>query len=413
MTDTLKTEKDKVPVSLPAAGNKSRIAELDMMKGLAIIAVVFKHISELTGIAFLESPFADTMNRCCETFMILFFLCSGYVYSAKGTVWQEIRKKAKQFMIPYLRYGLLATVLYFIWYILIEKRSLLWFADGTLTNFLGFSNWNIRLAQAIPHPMGYAFTPFWFISEMLVAFCLFIPVKKLTDKKHVSVKIAAAALLMSVSMLCNHFDIQHTLENTYDSDVSFFFILINIFGFSAVMLIGSMLRGIDFLDPDRQPKKVIYITAAASALIFALEFAFYGESSYALQYGKWGPYGALSIPVTALGGFAVSYLLIFLLHYLKRLPFLEKALCFVGKNSMYILLLHYCIADMICHIGGFWFDVYNEPVPAENISCAHFFITFFGTAAVLGLLMAWRARRAAKERAAHNSGDKETARNDQ
>ena len=110
--------------------------------------------------------------------MVLFFLCSGYVYSPKGTIWQDIGRKAKQFLWTIAKFALLVTAIYFVRYILIDHRSLLWFADNTVTNVLALTSWNLRLGAAPSNLMRYGFVPFWFVEEMFTAFCLFIPVQR-------------------------------------------------------------------------------------------------------------------------------------------------------------------------------------------------------------------------------------------
>lgn len=362
---------------------KKRIDEFDMVKGLAILFVCFRHINEITGASALYSPALSRLFSFFESFMILFFIISGYVYTAKGTVWQDICKKAKQLILPLLKFGLLFTAVYFLRYVIIDKKPLLWFADNTLTNFLGLTNWNIRLGQALPNQMLYAFAPYWFLVELFMAFCIFIPVMRLTEKKHVSVKIIAAALLMGASMLLNYFDVQHTVKNTYNSEISFFIILINMFGFASVLMLGNILKEINIFNLDAHSPVFNIGCAVACFIADSIFVVLYANHGYCLQYGGWGPYGCFSIPVTILDGFMLTYFLIFITHYAKKLAVVKKALSFLGQNSLYVLLLHFGVAECICWIGGFWNDVYHEAYPVEKFSMVNWGITVLGTAIVL------------------------------
>lgn len=362
---------------------KKRIEELDMVKGIAIVLVFFRHINEMTGISNLGNFYTRIFSTFFELFMLLFFFCSGYVFSTKGTVLQNIRKKAKQLLLPILKYGLFFTALYFLRYIVVEKRTLLWFADNTLTNFAGLLNWNIRLGEVVPNQMKYAFVAYWFLFQLFAAFCLVIPIRKLTEGKHISVRIVSAVILMGVAMLLNQFDIQNTLATTFNSGVPYIFVLINIFGFASVLMIGNLMKEIGFFDLDAQPKVSTFVTALVCLAVSVVLFATFKDTGYALQYGKWGEYGCLSIPVTAVGGLALTYFLIFCMHYVKKLAVVKKALCFLGENSLYILLLHVGVAEVICWIGGFWYDIYSEPFPMEKLSFVNYAITILGTAIVI------------------------------
>lgn len=370
---------------------KKRLDELDIIKGIAIVFVYLRHLNELTGAAALYTAAEERLYLFFEAFMILFFLCSGYVYRSKGTVVSEIRNRARQLLLPFLEFGLAATVLYFLRYVIIEHKPLIWFADNTLTNFMGLTNWNVRLGEAHPNQMEYAFVAFWFLLEMFPAFCIFIPVKKLTDQKGLSARVAAAAGLMGIAMVLYYFDPQHTVADCYDSSVPFFLVLINIFGFASVLMIGSILKELNVFDLEEVPRKV-KLSLAGFCFVFDSILVLLYHHRYALQYGSWGPYGAFSIPLTILDGMMLTYFLVFLAHYMKKNPILKSIFCFLGKNSLYILLLHVGIAECICWIGGFWHDVYSQPFPVEDFHAVNWWITVLGTAAVLAVFFTIKER---------------------
>lgn len=368
---------------------KKRIEELDMVKGFAIILVVLRHLNEMTGISNLNNRYAYTFNVFFEVVMILFFLCSGYVFSNKGTVLQDIGKKARQLLIPILEFGLFDTAIYFIRYIIIEKKPLMWFLDNTLTNFVGLSNWNIRLGAAGSNTMTYAFVAYWFVFQLFTTFCLFIPIMKWLDKKSIPIKLSVAAVLMGIAMTLNSFDVQHTLADTFSSKVPFPFVLINIFGFSSILLIGRILKEVNLFDFNSVPKNVSVILAVACEIIYYL-LPYDEHCSYALQYGKWGPFGTYGFIIITIGGISLTYTLAFAMYYLKRFSPIKKALCFLGQNSMYILMLHIGLAEIVCWLGGFWYDVYHEPFDLANISIPHYIITILGTSAGLAIFFIGR-----------------------
>lgn len=364
-----------------------RIEEIDIVKGIAIIFVFFRHVTEITGVQALNHPHINLLFTCFESFMILYILFSGYVSTSKGSILQGIGQRAKRLLIPLLLYGLFFTVLYFIRYVIIEGKPFIWFLDNTITNFLGLSNWNVRLNEPTPNLMLYAFAPYWFLIELFTAFCLFIPVKKFVDNKGgIANKIIAAMALMSIAMILNFCDVQGTLANTFNSYVPFYFILINIFGFSAVLMIGNILKYFNVFDLDKLSNNQKVILALICFTIDTFFVLYYNNNGYALQYGNWGPFGCLNILFTTIDGFLLTYLLLIVAHYLKKLNAVKKSLYFLGANSMEILILHLGIAEFICFVGGFWYDVYHEPYPVEKFSLTNFVITVFGTMVILGIV---------------------------
>ncbi|MDO4938723.1 MAG: acyltransferase family protein [Lachnospiraceae bacterium] len=372
------------------ATTKKRIKELDMVKGLVIILVVLRHINELTGISGLDNFYTRFFSTFFESFMILYFLCSGYVYKSKGTVLQDIGKKAKDLLCPFIGYGIFDTAIYFLRYIVIEKQSILWFLDNTLTNFAGLSNWNIRLGIAGNNQMHYAFVPYWFVLQLFAAFCLFIPIEKMVRSKGVAVRILVAVFLVNVSVVLNHYDVQHTLTDTFSSSVSLIFVLINIVGFAGVLMIGSLLNEIAAFDIENQPVNMIMIMMICCLGIGTILFLTDKDSTYALQYGRWGDCGSYSIILTIIGGISVIYFLAVCMHFARKIPGVENFLCYLGVNSLSILMMHFIVAETICWIRGYWFDVYHDPYPMEKISISNYLITVLGTAVILFIYMELR-----------------------
>lgn len=155
------------------------------------------------------------------------------------------------------------------------------------------------------------------------------------------------------------------------------------FGFAAVLMFGNILKEINIFDLDAHSKVFNIVCAAVCFIADSVFVVLYANHGYCLQYGGWGPYGCFSIPATILDGFMLTYLLIFITHYAKKLAIVKKALSFLGQNSLYVLVLHFGIAECICWIGGFWHDVYHEAYPVEKFNIFNWGITVLGTAAVL------------------------------
>ena len=80
----------------------NRLVEIDILKGLGILAMVAGHVG-----------FGELFNFAIHPFnMPLFFLASGFLYRCKGSFSLSIKKKAKTLLVPYLLFGLLFCIIW-------------------------------------------------------------------------------------------------------------------------------------------------------------------------------------------------------------------------------------------------------------------------------------------------------------
>lgn len=359
---------------------KKRIEELDIIKGIAIIYVFMRHLCELTGVNVYGPTFYSIFDKCTECFMFLFVLLSGYVFKSKGSIRLDIRNKFKQLIIPYLKFSAFFTVTYFIRYILLSDMPMGLFIRNTLSNFLAYPNLDIPALGTGPNVMTYAYVPYWYIAEIFMAFLLFIVISKLIDGKNVYVKMITAAVLLGLSVLIMHLDVRGLLVNTFSSKASYFTVVPNIVGFSAILLIGTIMHYYNLLDMEAHSKRFTVILFIVCLIQLTIQIALY-DNQYALQYGKWGQSGLWSVRITTITGFTLTYCLTFVAYYLKQIRCLKVALSFLGSKTLDILLLHFGIAELICMIFGFWHPVYQiDMYPAESFAWWHLAVTVFLTA---------------------------------
>lgn len=346
-----------------------RIPELDMVKGLLIISVMMKHLNEILGLS-ASHPFVDSLFAwMMELFMIVFFILSGYVYTPKGSIGQQILKRLKQIFIPLLIYSTFNFAVYFVRYILIEHVSFDWFIQKVGLGFLGFTNRSFFCPpEDGPNLLNYGFVPFWFVHQLIPSFILFIIIRTLTDKRSFALRCVIATILITATVILSELDPQHTIRDTYNSYVPFSFVLINIIGFTGVMMIGNLLKEKNILDISSQSKVVSIAMFIFAATVFITTDLDYNPAGYALQYGRWGQYGAQSVIGVTIDGVFVTYFLVFIQHYVKRFKPLQKILLFFGQNSLTFLMTHLIIGETLCYIGGFWYPVYSSPYPVEKFS---------------------------------------------
>jgi len=353
---------------------KKRIDELDIVKGIAIIYVCICHFNELTGVNIYGAAFDHSLRSCGECVMFLFIFMSGYVFKSKGSIWIDIKNKVKQLLVPYIKFSAFFTVTYFIRYVLIDNMNIRLFIRNTICNFFAFKFLDIPNLGSGTNIMKYAFVPYWYINEILTAFILFIVIYKFVEKKNVYIKMVAAAVLLATAAFLMYLDLGGLLENTYASQVSYFTIPINITGFAGLLMIGTLLRHYNIFDIEAYSKRFTSILFTTCLICTIIHSALH-NNSYALMYGKWGQYGALSVLITTIAGLALTYSLIYISYYLKRIKLIKKSLSFLGANTLDILMLHFGIAELICMILGFWYPIYDiDMYPPEVFAWWHFVI---------------------------------------
>ena len=80
---------------------KKRIAYIDILRGIGILLMVMGHVG-----------FGSRFSHYIHAFhMPLFFVVSGYFYSAKADLISLAKKRTKTLLIPYLVVGLVSCLL--------------------------------------------------------------------------------------------------------------------------------------------------------------------------------------------------------------------------------------------------------------------------------------------------------------
>lgn len=350
---------------------KKRIDELDIVKGIAIIYVVMRHLCELTGVNIYGHTFYAFFDKYTEGVMFLFVLLSGYVFKSRGSIQLDIKNKGKQLLVPYLKFSTFFTITYFIRYILLSDMNIGLFLRNTISNFLAYPNLDIPVLGTGYNVMSYAYVPYWYIAEIFMAFIVFIIINKLIEKSGIYVKIGITLVLFILSALLMYLDVRELLVNTFASKASYFTIAPNIVGFAALLFLGTILQHYKLFDMEAHSKRFTGILFIVCLIQLSIRIALY-DNQYALQYGKWGSDGLWSVRITTITGFTLTYCLIYIAYYLKEIGFIKKAFSFVGSRTLDILLLHFGIAELWCMVLGFWQPIYHiEQYPVDYYSWWH------------------------------------------
>lgn len=375
---------------MPQTPQKKRIVELDMIKGIAIIFIMLRHISEFSGFTFAISSCFYYLGECL---MVLLFVASGYVYRQKDTIKNTLTKRAKGLLVPVFWALVVITGLYFVRWVLIEEQSLEWFFQKSISNWLELRDYDIIKQMPLPNDMIYGTTTFWFIYEFFAAFCLFVPLFSLVASKRLWRKFVLFAVLLVLCAICVFYDPQGTIADNYKSSVPFILVIINIFGISALFVLGAILKELNAFDLNTQKSHIRFILALFSLVILALIVSDYDTSSYAFQYGRWGQYGAISVFISTIGGLALSYFLLFCAFYIRKIILFEKLFSFFGKNTLDLFLWHAFVAESICYIGGFWYPIYSKAYNISNFSYFNYIITLLLTFGICSFYIWFKNRK--------------------
>ena len=187
---------------------KNRIAWLDKLKGVGIIAVVFGHalISDIREASF----FAETMYKMIYFFhMPLLMFCSGYAYtkySSNNYGRRYIGKKFKKLMIPYIVYSVAVVCVFQVLSMIPITGSILARMGIQLGGLLGLVK-DLLLATN-----RYA-THLWYIYALFLFYCVH-PVLERFLKKELIVVLALLLYLIkghwdfsSLTILHNFFSV--------------------------------------------------------------------------------------------------------------------------------------------------------------------------------------------------------------
>ena len=348
---------------------KKRIVELDMVKGFAIASVFFRHMGGITGLNKYGSVYPALFTKNTEALMAIFLLISGYVFSGKGTLGEQYKKSVLRLIKSYLIYVTAVVAVYFVAYVIPGSMSVTRFFQNAITDYAAAGPWNL-FAETERNILYYGVIPFWYIAQLIVGMCLFIPLNRFVSERPSYVRYCCIAVLLMIGMAFFALDLQGMMAKPFSGHYTYFFVLPNVFAICGILMLGNALRDVSFYDIDGQSKGFV-ITAGAVGLAVSVFGILTCDNFSAVQLGKWGAFGAWSIPVTAFVGVGESYLLVLVFRLLRRLPPVEKAMSFLGRNSLEILMTHFLVGDVLTLVFGRWHDYLEYGFPEADYSTGY------------------------------------------
>ena len=372
-----------------------KIEELDMIKGIGILAVVCIHLLSISGLKQYCGVGIKIEMSLCTPLMIMFFILSGYLkLNITESPLKYLGKRMKRIFVPYYVMAVILLIAYAIIYLVIEKRSPGWYIDGAIGILLQFQSFHwLDTSVTGFHTMYYGAVVGWFLFQMAVAEVIFVPVSyKMKDRKHILKLISAAAFLVLGAILYL-LDLQGLNEKPM-SMILIAFILPNIAGEVGLMLLGEFLGAIAFFDFGKYSRPAKMVTVVAS-LAMIVVFMATDNYKYLFPFGTWGAFGALSFLTATLYGLALIIFLGIVCNIIKRSARVKRMFSYLGRMSMSILVTHYFLAYLIAYICGFWYEPMAGAVPAPNILTAlGRFMIMFAVLAALCCPIPWIVKKA-------------------
>ena len=329
-----------------------RLNYVDMMKGIATIAVVCYHL-------LAPSAFKNTfIDHLMFPLLVSFFFFAGYFHKpGKRSFGENVSIRAKALLIPFVKYGVIFWLIGSV-YLVIEKQETVMEALGCLRNFFAGCIWN----RVIQNWFGWNYyklgsrymflAGFWFLPALFFASVLFFPIAdRVTDSgKKTGI---AAVLLFALTAVFRAFRI----DLPYNLQIVPFW--------AAFLLLGTRSRLQNFFElPGLQGLKG-WLCAGAS-LAAGLVIAFLQEPVLNTFRGYFPEPEVLSMIISIIFSLLIIWGLGMICRLAEESGCRVRELAWIGANSMTIYLFHFFFAWVISIITGFSLR-YADPAPNDVI----------------------------------------------
>ncbi|MCR5491752.1 MAG: acyltransferase family protein [Bacilli bacterium] len=321
-------ENKEIPESKP----KKRMPEQDIAKGFAILLVTMMHILVVEKMAFAIA------GGLFGFIMSLFFFLSGYNYKPGRTYKENIIKRVKQVLIPFLIYMGIIVVAFTLYYTLSGQYTFAEAMQSYARSFLGigFSN---QIGLVAPSLDIYRSTMVcWFIIMLFMASLIFYAVVDiaLKDAKRF---ISINAGLVVITMIFGFFNFSLPL---YISDAPLI---------ASIMLFGALFKKHDLFHL-KSPWWTVINSVVAYGIYILMALNFKG-AGYIMGGRLIRDYGAPEALITLLYSVIGTYAFLNFCKLIAKVKPLNFAFTWLGTNSVYILLLHQPVQLIVKEIMGY------------------------------------------------------------
>lgn len=284
-----------------------RKSYIDITKGIGILLVVFGHCV----------PTSVIVPWQCSFFMALFFICSGLCYKAPKSFFEN----AKKILIPYYFWGGIGLTVELVFLFLQRGFVVSVAMERALKFLLGMNMWNY---------------PLWFLVAFFVCKCvfdgMFSAVQKLKCRDAVLAVMAAACFAGGLLLA----QVKHQLGMflPFRMDIGLTMVLF--------LFIGYASRGImERLESIKGGVKLLILL-----ICFAVNFlTFKANSLVSVNSSDYG--NPIWFLISSVSG---TLFVIFLSQLLSQVKWIEKALSWLGVQSMTIMCTHALLLAVIAKV---------------------------------------------------------------
>ena len=298
---------------------KKRMEEQDVAKGIAIFMVMALHI------LVIQSEFYQVVAVFSGFIMGLFFFLSGFNYKPGRTYKENVIKRIKQMVIPFVIYISIVSFISGLYLILTNQATFLQILETFCYDMLG-SQFSTQIGLTTACILFHRNIMIgWFIIMLITASFIFYAVVDLCLKNMYSF-ISINILLLSITILLGYLNF------------SLPFYLREATTIASIMLFGALFKKYKVFQSTNKMWIIINSIIAYGLYIgMALIFRGGGFIMGGKLLNSFGPLEGLITLVYAIFG---SYAFLNFCKLLTKVKWLKFVLTYLGNYSVYYLLLH-------------------------------------------------------------------------
>ena len=294
-----------------------RLDYVDVAKGMMILAVVLSH-------AWFAN--SDILGDFLPFSMPVFFFLSGYTYKPGRGFRRNLWKRVLGLLVPYALFCAVCNLFFPVYAGLVKQISMMSYTYLPKQGALWLA---VLKADALNMLMC---TPMWFLVALFTASLIFFALVERT-RKSLKKTVIASVLLVAATVVI---ELVKTGTLVWFVDLAPYA--------AALMLIGAYCGEKKlYLKPGA---KWIVIGLVLLAAAEVLNIVFYGSARTSvveyIENGAW--YGVLTAFVIAVTGCIGS---LCIARLVDLVPVINKVFRWLGRNSLWILCIHYCFIMLV------------------------------------------------------------------
>ncbi|MBR1508718.1 MAG: acyltransferase [Eubacterium sp.] len=332
---------------------KQRNNNIDIVKGIMILSVVVYHL--------IYRPKNCMADRICMEFiylsMPLFFLIAGYFYREReGSFVLSIWNRLKKVILPVIGVSATLLICFGPYYMVVYKITPSQWLGDIVTTYLRPELMKIIKPEFVTDDKLFNnISPIWFIWVLFFATILFYVCMEFAKKSNIRLVVTSLVLIAIGTVLY-----------IYTAPLSWSLNIAPLY--TGIMILGYLLKKSNVLE------KLEKLNLGISCLIMipaavAHYFIYMNFGSDLIFMSILGDKGYLSAIFFVIQIFIGGYVLFTLSRVISLWEYSEKALTWVGRHTLVILLFHFLIAgitaDALHTYNKSGPDWYIEPVTPE------------------------------------------------